>query len=584
MLAQDKKQDPLRVAVYLRVSTEEQVEAYGLGLQRTAVDALIESRKYGDSSLIFAGDQYVYSDEGVSGTTELVERSGFLKLKEDLVNAPEGEKPFDAVAVYKIDRFARRLKVLLDVVEFFKENKVQFLSVNESIDTSTPFGRAMVGIIGVIAELEIETTAKRTRDGWDLSADRGTMMGSTPPYGFIKNEEKKPEILEDEAVIVRNIFDLYVNQKYSPEKIAFDLKNRQILSPSASALHHKKKKGVLKKKNNLHHWQVMTVYRILTDEHYIGRIYYAKQKDGKKLPKEEWKLASYEAPRIIDILTFTKAQKQLENSRCTRKISDRSHIYLLSGLLKCDCCYSANSGDRIRWSGEKRKKKNGKGYTYYYKCGKKQASKHSDLCTSVPMRAGEVENYIVKKLFSLLDNPRAVFEYQNKLKSTQKGVEQLKKQQAHYLKALDAVPNRKAQLTKQHELEIIGTAQLKKGFKEISVEEKNFKNRLMEIDQDIAQYSLTEGYQRGLEEFSVKYKKAMQDINKNREELFKIIHLLIEDITVYTRPIKNNEKIAGRQKKDQQIPYRLHIKLKLPQEILHELMENSVLNNISSAR
>jgi len=65
------KELPKRVAVYIRVSTEEQVDRFGIDLQKAAIEALIASKKNTDQPYIFAGDDYVYIDDGISGTVEL---------------------------------------------------------------------------------------------------------------------------------------------------------------------------------------------------------------------------------------------------------------------------------------------------------------------------------------------------------------------------------------------------------------------------------------------------------------------------------------------------------------------------------
>src|SRR5262245_5810938 len=123
------EQNQLRVALYLRVSTDDQTEKYGLDLQKSALEGLISSKGKlldGRAKMVLAGAKYIYIDDGISGTTPLDQRPAFAQLKEDILLAQEGEKPFDVVAVYKIDRFARRLKILLNVIDFFEENDVQF--------------------------------------------------------------------------------------------------------------------------------------------------------------------------------------------------------------------------------------------------------------------------------------------------------------------------------------------------------------------------------------------------------------------------------------------------------------------------
>ena len=106
----DKQKEIQKVAIYIRVSTDEQSEKYGYDLQKSAIEALIQSRGRADNKLEFAGDKYIYFDDGISGTADLNERPAFAQLQEDIINAVEDTKPFNAVAVYKIDRFARNLQ------------------------------------------------------------------------------------------------------------------------------------------------------------------------------------------------------------------------------------------------------------------------------------------------------------------------------------------------------------------------------------------------------------------------------------------------------------------------------------------
>jgi DNA invertase Pin-like site-specific DNA recombinase len=82
-----KEEVQLRVALYLRVSTEDQVEKYGLDAQRSAIEGIIKSRgklKDGRDAVVLAGKNYEYVDEGISGTKELDDRPAFARLKEDI--------------------------------------------------------------------------------------------------------------------------------------------------------------------------------------------------------------------------------------------------------------------------------------------------------------------------------------------------------------------------------------------------------------------------------------------------------------------------------------------------------------------
>ena len=136
----------------------------------------------------------------------LEERPGFSRLLEDIRQNADKEKPFDTVAVYKIDRFARRLKILLEALEIFNNYEISILSTRETIDTSTPFGRAILGFVGVLAELEMETIRQRTSEGKEEARKSGVFMGTVPPYGYIKDENKRLQILKEEATLVQKIY------------------------------------------------------------------------------------------------------------------------------------------------------------------------------------------------------------------------------------------------------------------------------------------------------------------------------------------------------------------------------------------
>ena len=268
-----------KVALYIRVSTDEQSEMYGVDLQREALLSLIKSKP---NEYEFAGENYIDIDEGKSGTLKPEQRPEFRRLMEDISRFDE--VPFDVVAVYKIDRFARRLKILLEILDFFEQDnhKIDFISSQESIDTSTPFGRAMLGIIGVIAELELETIKVRTKAGKKQSAEQGIFQ-SNAPFGYIKDEKKMVKIEPEEEKIVKEIFNLYVHDKYTLQEIADYLRDRKVLTPSGYIVKHKKKKldkeDLLKMKGH-YKWAWQTVRRVLTDEIYIGNQYFAKSVDG----------------------------------------------------------------------------------------------------------------------------------------------------------------------------------------------------------------------------------------------------------------------------------------------------------------
>src|SRR3954451_22113070 len=159
-----KGQDGIRAALYLRVSTAEQKPDLQYdGLRAYAAHAGLEVVKD-------------YLDVGVSGR-----REGRSQLNALMTAARK--RDIDCVLVWKFDRFARSTRHLLAALEEFDHLGVRFVSVQDQIDTSSPMGRAMVTIIGGMAEMESSLISERVTAGMRAAQARGRHLGrpATPP-------------------------------------------------------------------------------------------------------------------------------------------------------------------------------------------------------------------------------------------------------------------------------------------------------------------------------------------------------------------------------------------------------------------
>ena len=584
MIKVDKKDRQIRVAVYLRVSTEDQVEKFGLDMQRDAISAFIKSKGKlddGRDRMVLAGDEHIYTDDGVSGTLDIQERKDFRRLIENIKYAPKDAKPFDAVAVYKVDRLARRLAILLNIIGIFDKYEIEFVSVNESIDTSTPFGRAILGIMGVIAELEIETTRLRTSGGRIAAKLRGK-YGATPPYGYRKNNLGFLEILEEEATHVRDMFSWCVFESKTTHEIGELLSNQKVVSPEISTFRQKKKKGESRKINNDYFWRNETIKSILSNEIYIGNFWFGKTKDRKQVPKEDWQLSEIKYPAIIEESVFRSAQKRLQDSVNKTLLNgkrEEDRLYLLSGLVKCGWCQKHSRTHQANtWSGNKKELTKGSGvYSYYYKCGHKNDSKYDQLCPTIPIPAEQLESYVVAFIKGLLSNPKIAFEHQQRLKSSQLQIRQLRKERTNIVNRINGIPRRRQNLSYQHENGLITNIELLVREKEIGNESREANKRLLDINKILGEQVLSDGYINSFTEYSKRYSKTLTDITKNKDEIYTLIHSLIDEIIVDSRLFDARvDRIAGRRKDNQQIPNSILIKLKLPQDLLNELINQEI--------
>jgi site-specific DNA recombinase len=188
-----------KVAIYVRVSTLEQAEhGYSVGEQISKLE------KYCDVRGWHVYDQYV--DGGFSGSN--IDRPGIDRLVSDAKS-----KKFDLVLVYKLDRLSRSQKDTLFLIEdVFSANGVDFVSINENFDTSTAFGKAMIGILSVFAQLEREQIKERMTLGKLGRAKSGkTTAWTKVPFGYDYNPETGAlELNPIQAVVVKSIFDDYL--------------------------------------------------------------------------------------------------------------------------------------------------------------------------------------------------------------------------------------------------------------------------------------------------------------------------------------------------------------------------------------
>ena len=182
---------PERVALLLRVSSEEQREKETIDLQEEFLEQYC-----GLYELELAG---IYKDDGVSGTIPLHERPEGRRLLQDAAGGK-----FDAVLVYKLDRLGRRLLVIVDANDRLQKDGVALRSGCEPIDTSTPSGRLIFQMLASFAEYERGTIRERTRAGQRRAFRNGRQMGAIP-YGYDIAADNTFVVVEDEARIAREI-------------------------------------------------------------------------------------------------------------------------------------------------------------------------------------------------------------------------------------------------------------------------------------------------------------------------------------------------------------------------------------------
>lgn len=327
-------------AIYIRVSTDYQAEeGYSIDAQKEQLSAYCISK--GIKKYEF------YIDGGWSGSN--IDRPEMQRLIKDVNN-----NKISHVIVYKLDRLSRSQKDTLYLIEdVFNTHDVSFVSMSETMDTSTPMGRLMLGILSAFAQLERENIRLRTRMGMKERVKSGLWMGGGRiPFGYDYDKENGILVPNKDAEKVRQVYKLYIEGK-SPQEIA------NLLGLKYDKLANQ----ILTRKSN---------YGIIE---YNGEEY-----QGKHEP-------------IISKETYDLAMKcMLERSQVRVNTSE----YLLTGLIYCGKC-----GAKMRY--QKWGNNGSKLVCYSQQKSKPYLVKDSN-CDQEKIWCDEVEDIVVKAIFEFARN------------------------------------------------------------------------------------------------------------------------------------------------------------------------------------
>ena len=316
-----------RAAIYVRVSTQYQVDRASLPVQRSE---LVNYAKYA----LDIPDFVIFEDAGYSAKN--TDRPDYQQM---MARIRTGE--FSHLLVWKIDRISRNLLDFAAMYSELKQLGVVFVSKNEQFDTSSAMGEAMLKIILVFAELERNMTAERVSAVFLSRANDGIWNGGKVPFGYAYDKQTKTfSILEDEAKTVRLIYALYESSK-SLVTVSKALNERGIKTRNGSE------------------WSPTTVHTMLSNPFYSGtyRYNYRNESDPHHhVPKkkEDWILVKNHHPAIVSPEHQAAVELILASkSYGKNQTYQRKNIHAFAGLLTCGYCGSTMAAtiDRARADG-----------------------------------------------------------------------------------------------------------------------------------------------------------------------------------------------------------------------------------------
>ena len=288
MSSENKK---LRIVGYGRESTREQAK-YGFNLD----DQEKKIMKYVD--VYYEDGTYsmqMFREEGASAKS--LDRP---KMNEIMAMVRKGQ--VDTIVIHNLDRLTRQVKDLAVLLEEFDKNNVSLVSITEKIDTKSPMGRFFIYMIVLIAQWEWETISSRSIRGIEESARQGNYALPGAPLGYRRNPEDTHKLIieQEEARIVKRIFESIADKQYTIGQLCAELNQQNILSRK---------------------WNTVQVGNVLSNKIYYGTF----ERFGVEYP-------DHTTP-IITQDVYDRARQNL-----TTNTYRPQNKYLYKGLIRCKRC------------------------------------------------------------------------------------------------------------------------------------------------------------------------------------------------------------------------------------------------------
>lgn len=340
---------PLRVTYYARVSTDKDEQLHSLSAQ---------VRYFSDYIKKMPNWTFVqgYVDEGLSGTS-VKKRENFLRM---IADAREGK--FDFIVTKEISRFSRNT---LDSIQYTQEllaSGVGVLFQSDNINTLMPDAELRLTIMSSIAQDEVRKISERVKFGFQRAIEKGVVLGSNKIWGYEK-QEGKLVIVEEEAEMVRMVFDLYANQSMGVRTISNRLTELGYKNSNGNPFSYSTLSGIIKNPK----------YK----GYYCGgktSKYDYKLKDRKNIDPDQWVMYQDEenVPPIVSEKLWERANLIIEKRAQAQRGEEPSgyhNKYPYSGKIICAQhntpyyrqLYRYKSGDKEVWQCQ--------AYTRYGKAG-----------------------------------------------------------------------------------------------------------------------------------------------------------------------------------------------------------------------
>ena len=384
--------------IYIRVSSERQVKGYSLDGQKHFLAEWAERQ-----GMTVAN---IYVEEGKSGKS-IEGRTEFQRMLDDIQQSGN----IDYVIVFKLSRFGRNARDVLNSLEFIMKYGAHLLCVEDGLDSSTAMGKMMITILGAVAELERENISVQTYLGREEKAKSGGWNGGFAPYGY-RLEDGTLIADEEEREVVKIIFQkfLYENMGYTA------------ITSYLNRLGYKRPPAKNAVKPSYGEWSSDQIKRILSNPLYTGKIAYGRRRTEKvagtdntyRLVKQENYIVSkdYSHEPFVTEDEYERVQeiKAIRAKKGNHNIG-QAYAHLLSGIARCPQCGSPMQIGVTKWEnadGTKRK-------TESYICSYAAKHRGTSVCKRNGVVAEQLENEVMEFTKKLVKNPKFVQDLESKI-------------------------------------------------------------------------------------------------------------------------------------------------------------------------
>lgn len=490
------------VAIYGRVSLEEQTDGFSLAAQEEILKAYAKQKGF---------EVYdIYIDGGESGKN--FERPQVQRMFRDLE-----QNKLDTILIWKVDRLSRNNTDVLNLIDnFLKPRKKRILVSTGDIDSSTTMGYMFISLLSTFARYERESIIDRVKMGMEKRAKEGKtnggkMLGYDSVDGFLK-------INLEEAKIVQTIFRLRA-ERWGYKKIANYLNT------------------IGKKTKNNNKFKLEAIRVILNNERYLGKNVWGKQRDwtskrraGKAIPIK----SNGEHDGIIDITLWDKVQEinkeQNESFTSNRNFNGN---FFLTGVLKCPMCGAGTVMHKV-------KKRDGSGYHLYYMCQNNHVG-GSKVCKTNLIRKDWIEDRILGVIKTLIENDDLITDVIKKLQQNELiNIDDLLKQRKLLTLQLEPLKQRQRKIDIQYNEGVLNVRSYNRLIEEVDDEIEKLEKQINELNREIEVNSpLTSISANMVKEAFENFNSAFEAASDEDKKM--LIRALIREIhvTVDRKEIKN---------------------------------------------